>query len=354
MTAALAATVGLRANVAQARAEMLSALVDELNQSRVFYCLLSGYENFPQAADSDIDFMVHPAYAPRVVSLLRAVTCRCRAQLVQALQHETGAWYFVLARTVPGGVAYLHPDCTTDYRRDGRLWLRADEVLTSRRRLLNFYVPSVADELLYYLIKKVLKLEFTAEHLHRLRDLYLRSPEDCAERMRRFWPPKTVRAVVSALSENDVWQMHWHLPSLLTELLASPPIERLSARTAQWARECQRRTSRVAHPTGLSIAIRGGDSSQRSELAAALERNLRPAFRSTVVMSEDEATHALWRWKARVRSTLVIRQLPSSPPNLFARDQISFDFSQTSPDADSATTATLQWMARRLQHRLGN
>jgi hypothetical protein len=103
----------------------------------------------------------------------------------------------------------------------------------------------------------------------------------------------------------------------------------------------------------LSIAIRGGGSSQRSELAAALERNLRPAFRRTVVVGEDGATPAMWRWKARVRSTLVIRQSPSSTPSLFARNQICFDFTQTSPDVETATTATLQWMGRRLQNRLG-
>src|SRR5271169_4249264 len=143
MTAALAPTVGLRANVAQARAEMLSVLVDELNHSGVAYCLLSGYENFPQAGESDIDFMVQPRHAARVVPVLGAVTRRCAAMLVQALQHETTARYYVLARQLPGGVAYLHPDCTTDYRRDGRLWLRANEVLTGRRRLLNFYVPAV-------------------------------------------------------------------------------------------------------------------------------------------------------------------------------------------------------------------
>lgn len=353
MTAALAATVGLPAKLLQARTEMLSVLVDELNHSGMAYCLLSGYENFPQAGESDIDFMVQPRHARRVVLVLQSVTRRCGAMLVQAMQHETGAWYLVLAKPVAGGVAYLHPDCTADYRRNSRLWLRADEVLAQPRRLADFYLPAVPDEFLYYLIKKVLKQDFTEQHLRRLRELYAVSPDECSQRMRRFWPANRVRTVVPALLESDIWRMRWYLPSLLAELLTAPPIERLSARIAQWAREWQRRASRVAHPTGLSIAIRGGSSAQRSELATALERNLRPAFRRTFVMGDDGATHAIWRWKARVRSTLVIRQMASSPTTFFARDHICYDFLQTSPDVETATRTALKWMAARLQTRLG-
>ncbi len=283
---------------------------------------------------------------------MQSVARRCGALLVQALQHETGAWYFVLAKPIADGVAYLHPDCTTDYRRDGRLWLRAEKALRGRRRFLDFYVPALADEFAYYLIKKVLKHDFTAQHLQRLRDLYVRSPQECTARMRRFWPAKNVRAIVSALLQNDLWRMRWYLPSLSAELLASPPVERWSARTAQFAREWKRRASRVAHPTGLSIIIRGGSSSQRSQLATALETNLRPAFRRTVVTGEDSVAYSQWLWLAMVRSTLVIRQMPSSPPNFSAQNQICFDLAEA-PNVRSATDAVLHWMSRRLHSRIG-
>ena len=352
MTAALAPTPVERNEVALARAELFSALVDELNRSAVPYCLLSGYENFPDVGDSDIDFMVQPGDEARVVPVLQSVARRRGALLVQALQHETGACYFVLAKPVADGVAYLHPDCTTDYRRDGRLWLRADEILRGRRRFLNFYVPASADEFLYYLIKKVLKLDFTAQHLQHLRDRYERSPQECTKRMTRFWPAKTVRTVVSALLENDLWRLRWNLPSLSAELLASPLIEPLSARATQWAREWKRRVSRVARPTGLTIVIHGGNASQRPELAAALETNLRPAFRRTVVTGDDSSVRALHRWHAMVRSTLVIRHRASSPPGLFAPNQICFDLAEAPLNVRSATEAALHWLSRRLQNRV--
>ncbi len=353
MSATLAPSPSSTNDVSEARAEMFSALVDELNHSGAPYCLLSGYESFPDAGDSDIDFMVQPGHAARVVPVLQSVARRCGALLVQALQHETAACYFVLAKPIADGVAYLHPDCTIDYRRDGRLWLRAEEVLRRRRRFLNFYVPAPAQEFLYYLIKKVLKQDFTARHFQRLRDTYASSPQECTARMSRFWPENRVRAVVSALLQNDLRRLRWNLPSLSAELLASPPIEPPSARTAHWARECGRRMSRLAHPTGLTIVIRGGSSSQRSELATALATNLRPAFRRTAVIGEDSATSALQRWHAMVCSTLVIRHLASSPLSIFAPNQISFDLTDAPPTARFATDAALRWLARRLQSRIG-
>ena len=39
------------------------------------------------------------------------------------------AAYFVLAKQQRDVVAFVHPDCTTDYRRQRTLWMSADELL---------------------------------------------------------------------------------------------------------------------------------------------------------------------------------------------------------------------------------
>jgi len=354
MTAALPMPVEQLSRVEQARAEMLTALVDELNRSGLPYCLLSGFHAFPMAAVSDMDFMVRPCDSGRVVALLQRAARRCDALLVQAMQHETEAWYFVLAKQVESEVAYLHPDCSTDYRRAGRLWLKAEEVLARRRQYRTFYVPAVADEFLYYLVKKVLKREITAEQLRRLRALYLSSPEECCAQMRRFWPGARVRKVVAAMLESDVWKLRWLQPELRAELLASEPVEGWQARAAQQVRECRRWAERVMHPTGLSIAICGGSRQQRDVMANGLERNLRPAFRRTRSLDEGGLGPAMWQWVSQVRSTLLLHQVASSWASTFARHQIRFELSETPPDVESATRAALAWMEERLERQMNH
>src|SRR3974377_1956013 len=103
MTAALAQVAEPRTTLEQARAQMLRALVEALNRSRIPYCLLSGYHHFPEARTADVDFMVSPKDAGWAVHILQATAQRTGAMLVQAIQHETGAWYFVLAKPVNGG-----------------------------------------------------------------------------------------------------------------------------------------------------------------------------------------------------------------------------------------------------------
>jgi len=352
MTAVLAHVAEPRTEVEQARAEMLLALVEALNRSRIPYCLLSGYHDFPDAGASDVDFMVSPKDAGWVVHILQATAQRSGAMLVQTIQHETGAWYFVLAKPVDGGVAYLHPDCTTDYRRDGQLWLKADELLSRRRKCKSFFVPAIADEFVYYLIKKVLKQGVSREEWQRLRTLYVAHPEECCKQMKRFWHADTVRAIASAVVRDDSDWMRWHLSCLCVELKECVPIEPWNSRAAQRARECKRQVDRAMHPTGLRIAIAGGSATQRNELATVLERALRPAFRRTRLVEARGQGFAPGEWLAEVRSTLVIGTQDKRAPESVPGGPICIDLCGIEQlDIDAVARGVLQFMAERLQKR---
>ena len=348
MTGTAALSTRRLEGVANARAEMFVAFGDELNRARIPWCLLSGYENYPEPGDSDVDFMVGQQDAARMTGLLQTVARRTGALLVQAIQHETSAWYFVLARQVGDHVAYLHPDCSTDFRRDGRRWLCCGDLLARRRKLGNVFVPAKPDEFLYYLIKKVLKQEIDEERLGRLRKLYVACPEECCERLQRFWSAKSVRCTVSALFRANVSQMRRNLPSMRAELLASPQVEGWLKRVVQRFRDWWRWVDRVMHPTGLNIAITGGTCQQLDELAEGLENNLRRAFRRTRVLDDGGLASAVWSWMARVRSTLVIRKLASPSANMFGASQVRFDLSGTPPNVEFATRVVLERMASRL------
>ena len=348
MTGATAIFTERPDSVSRARAELFAAFIEEMNSAGVSYCLLSGYEDYPEAGDSDVDFMVSQEDAARVAAVLRATARETRALLVQAMQHETTARYFVLAKQIGSRVAYLHPDCSTDYRRDGRLWLRSKDVLARRRRLGNIFVPAGADEFLYYLIKKVLKQEIDESQLQRVRRLYIACPEECCARMRRLWTAKQVSAMTSAILSVDVWRMRWNLPSLRVALLTSRNSEGVWARTVQQFQESRRRATRVMRPTGLSVTISGASARHRDDLARGLETNLRPALRRTQLVDENEFSFASSVWPARVRSTLVIRKRAWSAGMLFTRNQIHFDLSECVPNLEAATRASLQWLSDRV------
>lgn len=342
-----------RDNVARIRTELLNAFLEKMDAAQIPYCLLSGFSAYPEVIASDVDFMVRPEDEERVAPLLLEAARRCGALLVQGIRHETGACYFVLAKQVGREVAYLHPDCTADYRRDGRLWLEAESVLSRRRRYKSFFIPAIADEFLYYLTKKILKQQITLQHVQRLAALYMSCPEECSEGIRRFWSDETTRVMVAAVLRHHAPWIRMHMPALLGELRASDPVESWWKRVQQYGREWRRKLERVTCPVGLTLSVIGGTAEQRDEFAGALEKNLRPAFRRTMI--RDEATDgdglgsALEDWLAKVRSTLVIRKGQPTTQGI----QVVLDGGLTlDQNLERATRVALEYLATRLQRRM--
>lgn len=298
------------ASVARLRTEMLTALVEGLNAAELPYCLLDGFEDYPDTIATDVDLMVSPVDAGRVASVLRQVASASGAWMVQAIQHETGACYFVLAQQQDRQVAYLHPDCSADYRRGGRMWLKAEEIVRDRQPYKNFFVPAIPDEFLYYMIKKVVKQRITLEQLRRLGNLYLSCPGDCQRRLLRFWSDATTKSMERALLRQELSWFRFYLPTLLSELRASAPMEGLGERCLQGLQEWRRLAARLRRPTGLLVQLSGGTAQQRAEFASALESALRPAFRQTRVhdsaAGKSRLRTAVEDRIALARSTLVI------------------------------------------------
>ena len=133
--------------------------------------------------------------------------------------------------------------------------------------------------------------------------------------------------MVTALLRQDEGWFRLRLSSLLAELRTSNEAESWWRRALQHWRELRRRSERVMNPTGLTIGVRGGTQEQREEFTRALEENLRPAFRRTVIRDEaagDGVRSAVTIWLAKVRSTLVIRRSKTAKSGWAKRDEIRF------------------------------
>ena len=294
------------------RNELLSAFLAQLNSTDIRYCLLSGYDTYPERVTSDVDFMVHPQDMHRIAPLLSQAAHNAGGALVQAIPHETSACYFVLVKHDGSPAGYLDPDCSGDYRNQGRLWLSAEEVLAQKRHFKDFYVPSLADEFTYYLIKKLLKQAITTCQLRRLCHLYQRDPANCRSHLLRFLSRATVRAVEKALVQGDLGWFQSNISDLRLELKASAPVENLGSRIAHTLRNARRLVGRVLHPTGMFVLVTGGERTQRSQFAEALLRSLAPAFRRAGTAQFDRPLphgliHSVCKLHAgRLRSTLLI------------------------------------------------
>jgi len=329
------------------RHELWWTVVRALDTSGLPYCILGAPAGLCSATESDIDFVVHPNDYHKVPQLLAAAARRSGAQLVQAIAHESTATYFAIGRQCGCDVAFVNPDCTTDYRRDGRLWLSAEELLRDRfRNSAGFFRPSPEIDFKYYLIKQVLKRTLTHGQWRKLTSLYRTSqyPQVALS----LWPAETRAEIERVLGQDRAAMFSNLLPRLSLELKRSPLHENFAERMAASGRELARLTRRALHPTGLFVRITNGVSNQRYRLGLQLSHAVAPAFRRIRV-----AYSSVNMLLALIASTLVVapESVVSAPcggirlrwhPELRPEENL-----------DTAIATVMSHLSRRTMRRLG-
>ena len=284
------------------RRTLWSAVVRFLNDSNLPYCILGAAFREPDLAACDVDFVVRPDDFGAVPQLLCSAAASVGGKLVQAIDHEATATYFAIAIQQGAVVAFLHPDCTTDYRRQSRLWMSAEELLSGRRRVPGGYFRPAPDvEFEYYLTKQVLKRTVSSRQWEKLTALY-QTADDLREAL-SWWRLANAAQIDQALRRDD-WETFRNLvPHLHHELINSPDREGAPARAASFASDAARVLTRVTGPTGLFVQISDGTLDERAEMAHRLAKALAPAFRRSSVMVSSNPAKVV---RALVESTLFV------------------------------------------------
>jgi len=256
--------------------QLLLAVVTQLDRQGVRYCILHGYQHFDERINSDIDCIVDPAVPiEELVLTLHSSDFR----VVQHFQHESTCHYLVLYSF--DSKRFLHLDVSSDYRRDGRVFFHGEEMLLTRRRHKQFWVPEPALEFGYYLVKKIAKGTFDHEHTVSLSELFALDPLGCQTQISRFWNPNSA-AIMANAAESQSWSsVTEQLRQFRTELIAGKSGLAPGALLRYHLSDMHRRAKRVIRPTGLSVAFLGPDGSGKSTVIERVGRDLAPAFRRT-------------------------------------------------------------------------
>ena len=242
------------------------------------YALLSGWYDLPERWLSDLDIVIHPKELKKLEKVLCAQN---DARLVNHFRHESTCDYFVLALRSGNQIQFLPIDSATDYRRNGRVWFTAGELLKGRRRWKGFWVTASEVEFKYLLVKKILKGSVPEHSAKRLGERAMELGDKARE--------LAVNLLGSLLGEQTIcwiktgaWEeFHSHIPKLQKALkrqkLRKDPLNPLR----YWLPEIPRIWKRWRYPTGLFVAVLGPDGSGKSTLIGHLERELKKAFRRT-------------------------------------------------------------------------
>lgn len=270
-----------------------------LERHGVCHCLLTGHDG----GTSDLDFMVAPADLVRLPAALADLARVGGARLVQAVTHEHGATWHVLARRQGASLACLQLDGCTDYRRAGRTWLSAAALLARRwRDARGRWLPAPADAFAYYLIKKIDKGSLSDAQGRQLQDCLAQDPEGCGLRLRALFPEPAAARIALALRAADWTALRGQLPTLRRDLRRHVPAGPRSL--PDRLRHGLLRLRRLRFPTGLTVVVLGPDGCGKSTALAHLSVALAPVFRRVV------RQHLFWP----LRGATVAHGMPGTPP----------------------------------------
>ncbi len=272
---------GNSVDIEPVRKQMFLDFCAALTAKDIPYVILAGHKEYPEKIASDIDFMVSDKDFLRLPSILNDPACVPGARIVQMLQHETSARYYVLAQQVGNRIAYIHPDSATDYRQNGRHWMYSDPILATRRRSRGgFWIPAAAFEFEYYFVKRIEKACLETHHLKELSALLSEDPAGCIAVLTRLTPPNLTGSIVTAIAALDVEWFAKSKDSLRKSLLSSNNPESLVDQIFNRCSESLRVIRRIIHPTGFVIAVLGPDGSGKTTVIEHIAREFAPAFRN--------------------------------------------------------------------------
>jgi len=80
------------------RRQLLLGFCQAMEAAGIAYVILAGYQGYPDRIESDVDFMVTEDDFARLPALFNRPDFLPGARLLQALQHETTACYYVMAQ----------------------------------------------------------------------------------------------------------------------------------------------------------------------------------------------------------------------------------------------------------------
>lgn len=274
--------VDVEASIMARRARLFVDFCDRLDRYGIQYVVLGDSRVYPERIDSDVDFMVGESDFARLPALLGAPGFLGSAELVQALEHETTACYFVFAQQAAGRLVYFHPDMAASYRRKGRMWLASAAVLATRERhQAGFWVPKAGMAFEYYFVKRVEKYKVEVRNFDYLLGRYADDPDACDAVLKRLLGPVVGEAAMSVFRERDFGRFVDMLDTWRGGLAASAPAESLRGRVVNYLSDKWRMLRRVVQPTGLVLAVLGPDGSGKTTVIEYLEREIAPAFRRT-------------------------------------------------------------------------
>jgi hypothetical protein len=256
----------------QGRSVLLRDSAAALSAEGLPLTVLHDVDSYPDAVGSDLDCLCR---APRRIP---EVLAKYEIEVVQAIEMGPDAFYFVVRRSRGDDLALAALDVGSDYRRDGVLMFRYDELAAKPHPGGDVLALPPAMEFVTYMVKQIVKQQIDSGHATRLTALFRLSPAECRRQLRRLFSARDARLLERAAGEGRWREVDAALGRLRRALLlrqrTASPVDTIRT----WYAGIRRRIRRLRQPAGLRVAFAGVNSQQASAIVDCVIADIAPAF----------------------------------------------------------------------------
>jgi thymidylate kinase len=202
----------------------------------------------------------------QLVALLHRNRERIGAEVVRC----QGRYIVLAGKSVGGSPCFVTLDLSVDCELHGLPFQDGQEVLASRRRHRQFWIPATEVEFGAYLARTIAKGAVDDTRARRLRGLYQKDTARCAEQVARFWNAESSELIISAVRFGCWDSLNRNGASLRAELRRRAILLRPARLIVNKFCALARRSARLWRPDGISVVLLGPDGAGKSSVIEAL------------------------------------------------------------------------------------
>jgi hypothetical protein len=179
------------------RSQLVSDFFDHMNRQDFAWVVMNNYEGLPRVIPSDIDFSIPPVLFHRLDSFICNFAKSVGARIVQKLWHGNMKCAYVLSAGPEGAREFVQLDFFTAFSTKGcPALIPHEDLVNGRRPLRNFNIPRPEIELIFTIMRRLFKDDWSARHCLRITELHGRITDAEWLPTRYNWMKPTLEAAI--------------------------------------------------------------------------------------------------------------------------------------------------------------
>jgi hypothetical protein len=255
--------------------KVLEKTFEVFHRHQLDYCIQNGYEDMPSSFPTDIDIFYRGANEKDLDFIVYEIAKESGVEVLQKV--AMGYYHFVywLSPALPIPNFQFELDFQSELSRFNCPHYYLPSRLMERKILYKgFYVPSPVDEMIYTILRRTVKHQYTERHHALLQRDFEKDPKGIETALRTELPEKVTNAILALIMEEDAHSFEKYY-AIFKEYVAAQSRKNntFAKRVSQWSYNLRRMLPlRFFRPTGMDIALLAPDGGGKSTVLEALKK----------------------------------------------------------------------------------